>query len=352
MVTDGAVQRLAALIGATPVDITTTLEAIDASTAYETFEIPKLSSRLPRIITAPIEPLKKVQRALIPLIEPLPLSAAVHGFRRGRSIVTGAKAHLGAKALINIDLASFFHSVDDVRTQRALQKSLVPRLSDETGDMSRGDATEVVELITRLVTYPVGDRPRPVLPQGAPTSPFVANLAARPLDAAIRKLLDSTPGEFVYTRYADDLTISAAHEIHRELLGAALRAVHESGFVANRDKIRIASTMRGSPNYRQKLEVTGLVIDSRENRIRIPRARMEQFRLRLHQAGLVPNLDEQTRRSIEGIISFVHMVYGQLPPNLEGAYARFCEVHKAKRLVPGKSRKRARQLALDEEIYR
>jgi len=293
-----------------------------------------------------------VQRALIDLVEPLALSSAVHGFRRGRSIVTAAKRHVGARALINVDLKDFFHSVDDERVARALERSLIPRLVDETGELTRDEAREIVALIGRLVTWPAEGRPRPVLPQGAPTSPFLANLAARPIDVDLKKLLEDTPGEYVYTRYADDLTISATHEIDRLLLEAVLRVVHRSGFTHNPEKVTIASTIKGSPHFRQKLEVTGLVIDTRERTVRIPRSRLDRFRLKIHQAAIVPKLDEDSIHEIEGIVSFVHMVYGGLPQTLEGAYARFCAAHERKPLEPGKSRRRARKQALDDELYR
>lgn len=347
-----ATRNLAELTGVPDAVIDAALAKIADGTAYERFEIPKLGARAPRVISAPVEPLKRTQRGLNQLLEPLSLSASVHGFRRGRSIVTGAKAHLGARALINVDLADFFHSVDRSRVVRTLRRSLVGRLVDETEDLSGDEAEALVQLISTLATWPVDGRPAPVLPQGAPSSPFLANLAARPLDAAVRAFLADTPGEYVYTRYADDLSVSSHHELHRSMLGALLQVVAREGWRVNDRKVRIASTIKGSPHYAQKLEVTGLIIDSLERRVRIPRARMQAYRVKLHQAALAPQLDEETIRSIEGIISFVHMVYGALPPALDAPYRRFTEVHRQPRLRPGKSRQRARKAALDETLYR
>jgi hypothetical protein len=346
------VDLLAALIDEAAELVRDARRLVDRGAAYERFTIPKPGRRPPREITAPVEVLKRVQRGIITILEPLPLSMAVHGFRRARSIVTGARAHAHARALINVDLEEFFHSVDDLRVVRALERSLVPRLSEETKDLSTREAREVASLIAHLCTYRIGDRPRPVLPQGAPTSPFLANLAARKLDDEIRQLLDQTPGELTYTRYADDLTISAPHEIDRTLLGEILRTIQRAGFRHNPEKVHIASTIKGSPNYRQKLFVTSLAIDTAEHKVRIPRARLERFRMLIHQASVVPKLEEAERRRIEGIVSFVHMVYGELPPSLNRAYERFCAVHRAPRLSPGKSRRRARARAMNPELYR
>jgi hypothetical protein len=90
----------------------------------------------------------------------------------------------------------------------------------------------------------------------------------------------------------------------------------------------------------------------RDHVVRIPRARLEMYRMKIHQAALVPELDRDTLYEIEGIVSFVHMVYGTLPPSLDTAYRRFAEIHKQPRLRPGKSRRIARKRALDEELYR
>lgn len=344
--------QLSQLIDIPSADIRVVIDEISKSEAYESFFIPKANGSK-RSITAPKDLLKKIQRALIPLLEPLALPNAVHGFRKGRSIVTAAKLHVGAQAMISVDLKNFFHTVTDARVHSALTKSLVPRLVNETQDLSSEDAPGLIKLITFLCTYPLDadakqDR---VLPQGSPCSPYLANLAARPMDISIRRFLESVPGNYVYTRYADDLTISSPHEIDRNLLGALLQTVHRTGFVVNPDKVSIASTLRGSPHFRQKLIVTGLILDRREGRVRIPRARLDRLRLQLHQAAHVEDLEEKTIQSIEGSISFVHMVYGQLPASIKRAYQRFAETHKRPQLRPGKSRKRARQQSLNPQLY-
>jgi hypothetical protein len=344
--------RLSQLIDIPSADIRMAIHDITNREAYESFFIPKANGTK-RAITAPKPLLKRIQRAIIPIIEPLPLPNAVHGFRKGRSIVTAARLHLNAHAMISIDLKHFFHTVTDARVHSALTKSLIPRLVDETDDMDSAEATAIVGLLAHLCTYSLKaaeNSPR-VLPQGAPCSPHLANLTARPLDIAVRRFLESIPGEYVYTRYADDLTITAPHEIDRNVLGALLQVIHRTGFTVNRDKVSIASTLKGSAHFRQKLTVTGLILDRREGRVRIPRARLDRLRLELHQAAHVEELQDDVLQSIEGMISFVHMVYGRLPASIDRAYERFATTHKRARIQPGKSRKRARQKALNPLLY-
>src|SRR5262249_3609740 len=78
------------------------------------------------------------------------------------------------------------------------------------------------------------------LPQGAPTSPALANLTAYRLDCRLAGLARSAGG--VYTRYADDLAFSGGEEFARgvERLSAHAAAVAlEEGFGVNHRKTRI-----------------------------------------------------------------------------------------------------------------
>jgi hypothetical protein len=94
------------------------------------------------------------------------------------------------------------------------------------------------------------------LPQGAPTSPALANLMAFRLDCRLSALARSAGG--VYTRYADDLAFSGGEEFHRAVERFAAHAgaiALEEGFGVNHHKSRI---MRQS--VRQQL--VGIVVNS------------------------------------------------------------------------------------------
>jgi RNA-directed DNA polymerase len=101
-----------------------------------------------------------------------------------------------------------------------------------------------------------------VLPQGAPSSPMLANLAALELDKKLHKFC--IENGFVYTRYADDLTISAIEilsklsigSIHRKIIGI----IRKCRFKENPDKTRIAGP--GS-----KKIVLGLLVDDSTPRL-------------------------------------------------------------------------------------
>jgi hypothetical protein len=97
------------------------------------------------------------------------------------------------------------------------------------------------------------------LPQGAPSSPALANLAAYRLDTRLAGLAAALGAR--YTRYADDLAFSGGTELAR----AARRVIPriaaialEEGFTVGPRKTRL---MR--PGVRQR--VTGVVVNAHPN---------------------------------------------------------------------------------------
>ncbi len=115
----------------------------------------------------------------------------------------------------------------------------------------------------------------PHLPQGAPTSPALANLASFTLDRRLAALADTNGA--TYSRYADDLTFSGP----RSLLRAAgwFRAMvaglaREEGFMVNERKSALM-TRAG----RQR--VCGVVVNEHPN---VARAEYDELKAILHNA--------------------------------------------------------------------
>jgi hypothetical protein len=120
-----------------------------------------------------------------------------HGFIRDRNPVTCALAHVGPqwKATVTADLHDWFSHVTRAHVRDALIAAEEP------------DADELAAQVT----------PDGIAQQGLPTSPTAANLAAVRMDRAILDALARLDVETVYTRYADDLTVSLASD-HSALL--------------------------------------------------------------------------------------------------------------------------------------
>ena len=105
----------------------------------------------------------------------------------------------------------------------------------------------------------------PHLPQGAPTSPAIANLCVFRLDLRLAGLARAAGAQ--YTRYADDLAMSGEDDFARYarwLVPRAAAIATDEGFAVNHRKTRI---MRRS----QRQHLAGVVLNQR------PNIRREQF---------------------------------------------------------------------------
>ncbi|MBF5010814.1 RNA-directed DNA polymerase [Burkholderia pseudomultivorans] len=218
-----------------------------------------------RLIEIPKGRLRETQRRILHgLLDRVPPHASAHGFRKGRGIVSFAAPHADREVVIRFDLADFFVSVRAARVH-ALFDTL-------------GYPAEVARVLTALCTNRVPSarlfaadlrdrfdwtsrqryRNRH-LPQGAPTSPALANLCAFRFDmrlAALARSLDAT-----YTRYADDLAFSGGAALARAIDRLQVRVAaiaFDEGFALQLRKTRVMR--RGA---RQQL--AGVVVNRHPN---------------------------------------------------------------------------------------
>lgn len=276
--------------------------------AYVEFQVPKRKGM--RSIAAPRKRLKGVQRWLLDhSLGPLPLHAAAHGFRTAHSVITNARPHVGAGLVVKMDLQDFFPSVHFRRVYGLM--------------MSLGHPADVAHTLARLTTYrrrlPDGRISQPgVLPQGAPTSPVIANLISKQLDARLAGLAKKWGA--AYTRYADDLTFSFK-ERHPPKLGRFLWWVNaicqQEGFIENASKRRLLRS--GS-----RQTVTGLVVNER---VSVPRHVRRRFRAIVHNAkkhGLASQA-----RGVENFEAWLHGMAAYLAMVHPGPGARWLAEVKA-----------------------
>ena len=229
---------------------------------YRTFQIPKKKKGEFRTIDAPEPMLKQIQQGLNLVLQTVytPHSAAM-GFVPHRSVVTGAKVHLGQRLVYNIDLKDFFHSITSGR--------LYKRLTSKPFCLN----DEVVGLITDLCCYTDAEG-RSVLPMGAPTSPVVTNIICERMDGKLSRLAKAYG--LKYTRYADDITFSGMANVFDED-GRFCRSMRniieqEEHFVINPAKTRLCH--RG-----MRQEVTGITVNTKEN---VSRKYIKQLRTMIH----------------------------------------------------------------------
>jgi RNA-directed DNA polymerase len=273
---------------------------------YVRFKIAKKTGG-ERLISAPLPKMKAAQHWILDrILEKVPMHAAAHGFRRGRSIVTNATPHVGTDVVINLDLKDFFPSISYRRVKGVFQAlGYGEAIATILALICTEATTEEIELDGRTYFVATSDRH---LPQGAPTSPAITNLLCRRLDKRLANM--ALAQGFAYTRYADDLTFSASGDATRQIcniLKHTQNIVTHEGLTVHPDKTRV---LRKS----QQQEVTGIVVNEK---LTIDRATLKKFRATLHQIdkdGLADkhwgNGDDLLAQ-IEGFANYVMMVNPQ-----------------------------------------
>jgi hypothetical protein len=258
-----------------------------------------------RLLEAPRPRLRTLQRRLLDeVLAPIPVSAAAHGFVPGRSALTGARRHVGAEVVISLDLAAFFASVGAHRVYGRFRAAGYP---EPVAWLLTGLTTTAAPVST-LTGAPARLRAAlavPHLPQGAPTSPALANLVAARLDRRLSGLADSLGA--TYTRYADDLVLSG----DRTLARAAARVVTTVGRIAVEEGFRLQPAKTRVQRAGQRQTVTGIVVNARPN---VRRDEYDALRALLHNAAVHgPAAQNRTghpdfRAHLTGRVSWVESV--------------------------------------------
>ncbi|MEG6503620.1 MULTISPECIES: reverse transcriptase domain-containing protein [unclassified Desulfovibrio] len=230
---------------------------------YTEFEIKKRSGASRRI-SAPASGLKGVQSKLSDALQDIyKAKKSVHGFVRGRTILTGAIRHSNKRFVFNIDIKDFFPSIHFGR--------VLGLFCAKPYSLQR----EVAILVAKIACH--NDK----LPQGSPCSPVIANMICGHLDYLLSSLAKECG--CYYTRYADDLTFSTNKKSFPEEIAIFSKGNWEAGpklidliktqgFMVNEAK----TTMR-SKSDRQL--VTGIVVNDYPN---IQRKLIKQVRAMLH----------------------------------------------------------------------
>ncbi len=214
---------------------------------YRYRALTKLSGSI-RLIEAPKPRLKELQRQILTrILEKIPPHPAAHGFVKGRSIRTFVAPHVGQRVVLRMDLRDFFPSIPRARIQALFRTVGYP---EPVADRLGGICTNAAPQDAWKAPGPDPD-PRqlreardlyrqPHLPQGAPTSPALANLCAWRVDCRLAGLAKSAGAQ--YTRYADDLAFSGGEAFDRcvERFSLHVAAIlEEEGFHVHHRKTRI-----------------------------------------------------------------------------------------------------------------
>lgn len=248
---------------------------------YTTFRLPKKNGDF-REINAPSKKLKLIQRWILNnILYKLDSGSYVYGFMPGKTIYSNAQVHVNHDLVLGIDIKDFFPSIKFGSIYHIFK--------------SAGYSNKIAMALADLCTY------HWKLPQGAPTSPMLSNLAGKRLDMMIAQYCNRR--FFTYSRYADDITISGSYKLpmYKEKI---IKIIEGNGFTVNENKTRMFS--KGS---RQK--VTGLIVN---DKVSIGRKKKKWIRAIVHNIlmnGFVAenrSNDPFFREKIFGHLGYANMV--------------------------------------------
>ena len=210
-----------------------------------------------REIAEPLPSLKEVQHWILEnVLNNMPVSIYAKGFAKGSSTRHGARFHRKQPLVLNLDINKFFTNISYKYVAAVFREA--------------GYSKSVTGLFTHLCLLDGG------LPQGAPTSPYLANLVLRQFDEVIGSYC--VENKIRYSRYADDMTFSGAFEL-KNVIGLVAKELSFYGLRLHPRKTKVMSK-----NSRQ--EVTGIVVNERINAPRDLRRQLRQLNHYIKKYGL------------------------------------------------------------------
>lgn len=303
----------------------------EPSMPYDNFSIRKRSGGR-RFIHVPNRQLMRVQRWINHhVLQEVKPHRASHAFSRKSSIKKCAQVHCGSAWLVKLDISDFFESVSEIQVFRAFKgMGYSPLVAFELARIctirtpTHSPRQHFKQWLVRKANqtiYAYNDRYLGYLPQGAPTSPLLANLVMRQCDKDLSEI--ATKYGMKYTRYSDDLAFSSpdpalGRDACRKLIFEVYAVLSQAGYRLNARKSTIV------PPSARKL-VLGLTIDGAEPGLTKEfKDRLRQHIYYLEKLGPVDHAFNRKfdsvwgmKAHIRGLIDFAKMI--------EPDYAAVCK---------------------------
>lgn len=201
--------------------------------SYKRHAIPKGNGKF-RILYEPNKELKQWQLNTLEKMYEVSPNPCNHGFVPKRSIATNAAPHTNRQYVLSMDIKSFFPNTTKDKVGRILTRFF----------------PEWLEFLPRFVW-------KNHVPQGAPTSPWLANFALYDFDETIQQV--SKSNGITYTRYADDLTFSYDSKENTTLLFKTInKELNKYGYWLSKKKTHLMP-------YWKRQKVTGFVVNKKLN---------------------------------------------------------------------------------------
>ncbi len=171
-----------------------------------------------RDLINPTGKLRSVQRRILDrILMRIPRSDSSYGTIKGKTIRDNATVHANSSYIVKLDIKSFYPSI---RSDRVYNFFV-----DE-----QECSPDVARILTKLTTY------KYTVPLGTSTSPMLADQIVNKIDKRILGMSSKTG--LKYTRYVDDITISASFSLER-FIPLVSKILKQSGFKTKKEKLEV-----------------------------------------------------------------------------------------------------------------
>ncbi|KZK93368.1 Reverse transcriptase (RNA-dependent DNA polymerase) [Pseudovibrio sp. Ad5] len=330
-----SLSHLAHLVDVSPKDLRPIVDRM--SDPYRHFRLRKKSggngSKAPkrrfRDIYAPQPHILRTQRwiaqNILNLIQPHPSS---FGFAPGSDMLAAATLHCGCAWLLKMDVSNFFESITERQAYQVFREcGYTALLSFQLARLCTRSIDKKHYSHLRETEFPHPSATEGFLPQGAPTSPMLANLAVYSLDVKLKQIADELGWK--YSRYADDIAFSTEQSVSRtdalKLRGIVEGTLKSFGLSENSNKTRI------SPPGARKI-LLGVLVDRERPRLtrrykdnietHLYALNHEKIGVLAHQANRKFSSVTGMRHHVLGLISFAYHVDRKYGNKLYSEYNR------------------------------
>jgi len=231
-----------------------------------------------RELSIPKRKLKVIQRNILKhILVNHPVSSVTHGWVKSKSRFSCLQGHIYHTNLITLDINNYFDSI---------HYSSIYKIFNINLQFSRQIAT----ILTKLTTY------EHRLPQGAPTSPCLANIYLYSFDNYLSNYCKKM--KVTYTRFGDDMIFSSNSDI--------IYIINKINFLLKQRGLKIATQKTTiSTNLTNRVPILGLIVSDSVYVPKKERKLVEAILINSQKTGL-------ERQNIHQIKNFTEHIKGRV----------------------------------------
>ena len=251
---------------------------------YHTVVIHRGRGHRNRILSVPNNLLKIVQRGILErYLYQIETSEYSTAYCKGKSLLDNASPHIGKECILKLDISHFFDSITDDSVYLVFKQF--------------GLSVPATSLLTHLCTY------KGKLPQGAPTSPYIANLVMKHFDEKLGKWCKER--NITYTRYCDDMTFSGDRSAVRNS-----NIIRKVKVLLNNMEMNLNDKKTVFINSSQQQRVTGIVVNEKSA---IPREIRRSIRQEVYYCTKFGVSDSLQRQGLDiSPDKYLHSLLGRI----------------------------------------